>query len=84
LLTWLQLPALIDLAQAEPIQPAAAQPRAIAEIEAAVASARKAASLAGYDLKQYLASTAKATDSSIAEAISPTAEATSPTAPEAK
>ena len=60
LLTWLQLPALIEIARTEPIHPAVAQPSGIAVIEAAVASARKAASLAGYDLNQYLASTAKA------------------------
>jgi hypothetical protein len=57
LLTWLQLPILLQIAQTEAIQTKVVQPAGIAEIEKAVAAARKAAQRAGYDLSKYLAST---------------------------
>jgi hypothetical protein len=57
LLTWLQLPALIEIAHAETIQPKSAQPAGIAEIEASVAAARKAAHDAGCNLKKFLHAT---------------------------
>jgi hypothetical protein len=50
LLAWLQLPALIEIAQ----QPSA-QPRAIAELESAFAAACEAAHDAGYRLDLYIA-----------------------------
>jgi len=50
LLTWLQLPALIEIAQKHSSQAAG-----IAEIEASVAAAREAAQAAGYNLEKYLA-----------------------------
>jgi hypothetical protein len=56
LLTWLQLPILLQIAQTEAIQVKVVQPAGIAEIEKAVAAARKAALRAGYDLNKYLAS----------------------------
>ena len=58
LLTWLQLPALIEIAHAESIQPKSAHPTGIAAIESSVAAARKAAHHAGYNLKKLLAATA--------------------------
>jgi hypothetical protein len=58
LLTWLQLPALVEIARTEPIRPGTAQPAGIAAIEEAVAAARKAAQLAGYDLNKYLLASA--------------------------
>jgi glycosidase len=57
LLTWLQLPALIRIAQNETSQPGSAQHAGIAEIERSVATARKAAHGAGYNLKKFLAAT---------------------------
>jgi len=53
LLTWLQLPALLEIA-AEP----SAQIAGIAAIEASVAAAREAAQAAGYELDAYLAAAA--------------------------
>ena len=50
LLTWLQLPALTEIAAAEPVE----QETGIAKVEAAVAAAREAAELAGYNLDVYL------------------------------
>ena len=58
LLTWLQLPALIEIAHAESIQPKSAHSTGIAAIESSVAAARKAAHHAGYNLKKLLAATA--------------------------
>jgi hypothetical protein len=62
LLSWLQLPTLIDLARtasgdppAAPLQPA--QLRSLAKVEAAVAAARTAAEASGYNLDAYLAET---------------------------
>ncbi len=55
LLTWLQLPALIEIVQAEAIQAKSVQTAGITKIEACVASARKASQRAGYDLSKYLA-----------------------------
>ena len=52
LLTWLQLPVLIELARKD-----SGQAAAIAEIEASVAAAREAADVAGYNLEKYLAVT---------------------------
>jgi hypothetical protein len=67
LLTWLQLPALLqiaqtkstqaDSAQIESVQPGSAQPTGIAEIERSVAAVRKAAHSAGYNLKKFLTAT---------------------------
>jgi hypothetical protein len=57
LLTWLQLPALIEIVPAETIQPKSAQPAGIAEIETSVAAARKAAHDAGCNLKKFLHAT---------------------------
>jgi hypothetical protein len=57
LLTWLQLPALIEIAHAETIQPKSVQPAGIAEIEVSVAAARKAAHDAGCNLKKFLHAT---------------------------
>ena len=54
LLTWLQLPALIEIAGSETIQPGASQPNGIDTIEEVVAAARKGAQLAGYDLDKFL------------------------------
>jgi hypothetical protein len=59
LLTWLQLPILLRIAQTESVQvgtapPDPVQPAGIAEIESSVAAARKAAQHAGYNLKKYL------------------------------
>ena len=64
LLTWLQLPILIEIAHSEALQ-ARSEPTGgiaadIAAIEASVAAARKAAQRAGYDLSKYLASTSTA------------------------
>ena len=60
LLTWLQLPTLIDLARTAsghppdaPLQPA--QLRTLAKVEAAVAAARAAAEASGYNVGAYLA-----------------------------
>ena len=55
LLTWLQLPALIEIAHAESTQPKSAHSIGIAAIESSVAAARNAANRAGYNLKKYLA-----------------------------
>jgi hypothetical protein len=55
LLTWLQLPALIQIAHAESTQPKSAHYTGIAAIESSVAAARKAANHAGYNLKKFLA-----------------------------
>jgi hypothetical protein len=55
LLTWLQLPALIQIAHAESTQPKSAHSTGIAAIESSVAAARKAANHAGYNLKKFLA-----------------------------
>jgi hypothetical protein len=65
LLTWLQLPALLQIVQTKSTQaesskiefvlPGSAQPTGIAEIERSVAAARKSAHGAGYNLKKYLA-----------------------------
>jgi hypothetical protein len=60
LLTWLQLPALIHIVQAETTQPKSAQPTGIAAIEDSVAAARIAAQRAGYNLKKYLAASTSA------------------------
>jgi hypothetical protein len=54
LLTWLQLPTLIQIAQNETSQSKSAQPTSIATIEDSVAVARKSAKHAGYDLKKFL------------------------------
>jgi len=62
LLTWLQLPILLQIAQTEAIQAKDVQPAGIAEIEKAVAVARKASQRAGYDLSKYLASSASTTE----------------------
>ena len=51
LLTWLQLPALLAIAQQDSNQSAA-----LAQIEASVASALQAAQASGYNLETYLAS----------------------------
>jgi len=65
LLTWLQLPILIELSHGEAFQARSEQPSGIAsgiaEIEASVAAARKAAQRAGYDLKKYVATTMSTT-----------------------
>jgi hypothetical protein len=53
LLTWLQLPALVGIAQEEPARSAA-----IAEIEGSVAAARTSSQTAGFNLKKYLATSA--------------------------
>jgi glycosidase len=53
LLTWLQLPALIEIARRD-----SGQAAAIAEIEASVAAAREAAQAAGYNLEKYLTAAA--------------------------
>jgi hypothetical protein len=50
LLTWLQLPALIEIAAAEPVE----RESGIAKVEDVVATARQAADLAGYNLEKYL------------------------------
>jgi hypothetical protein len=59
LLTWLQLPVLLQIAQAEAAQEKSVQTcdiaAEIAAIEASVTAARKAAQRAGYDLNKYLA-----------------------------
>ena len=55
LLTWLQLPALIEIARSTTTQAKSAAPTGIAAVEASVAAARKAANSAGYNLKKYLA-----------------------------
>jgi len=60
LLTWLQLPALIEIAAAQPVE----QKSGLAKVEAAVAAAREAAALAGYNLERYLAG-AKHADASL-------------------
>jgi hypothetical protein len=52
LLTWLQLPALLEIAQAKPA--AATQPSGIAAIEANVASAKIAATKSAYKLDAFL------------------------------
>ena len=57
LLTWLQLPALIEIGHAATMQPKSAQPAGIAEIETSVAAARKAAHDAGCNLKKFLYAT---------------------------
>jgi len=54
LLTWLQLPVLLEIARTESIQPGERHSIGIRAIEDVVASARKAAQLAGYDLKRFL------------------------------
>jgi hypothetical protein len=54
LLTWLQIPVLLEIARTESIQPNETHSIGIAAIEDVVASARKAAQLAGYDLKKFL------------------------------
>jgi hypothetical protein len=51
LLTWLQLPALIEIAAAK----SAAQVSVIARVADGVVAAREAADLAGYNLERYLA-----------------------------
>jgi hypothetical protein len=60
LLSWLQLPTLIELARTAPGDPLAAplqpaQLRSLAKVEAAVAAARAAAEASGYNLDTYLA-----------------------------
>jgi len=55
LLTWLQLPALIQIAHSETTQSKSAHSTAIAKIEKSVAAARAAAHRAGYNLKKFLA-----------------------------
>jgi hypothetical protein len=65
LLTWLQLPALIEIAggaslQARPVQTGGIATEIVA-IEASVAAARKAAQRAGYDLSKYLTTFTSAT-----------------------
>jgi hypothetical protein len=65
LLTWLQLPALIEIAKSEALQARSVKTRGIAveivAIEAFVADARKAAQRAGYNLSKYLASSTSTT-----------------------
>jgi hypothetical protein len=51
LLTWLQLPSLIEIAAAAPLE----QGSVIEGVEEVVADARQAADLAGYNLEKYLA-----------------------------
>jgi hypothetical protein len=53
LLTWLQLPALVGIAQDE-----SARSAAIAEIEGSVAAVRTSSQTAGFNLKKYLATSA--------------------------
>ncbi len=55
LLTWLQLPVLIEIARSEPGKSQAAQLSAITAVEKSVAAARAAAATAGYNLDRYLA-----------------------------
>jgi hypothetical protein len=55
LLTWLQLPALIETARAAVGDETAGQPAGIATIESSVATAREAAEAAGYNLEAYFA-----------------------------
>jgi hypothetical protein len=57
LLTWLQLPALLKIAE----QPSG-QVAGLAEIEASVAAAGEAAQAAGYNLEKYLAGSAQKPD----------------------
>jgi hypothetical protein len=52
LLSWLQLPALLQIAQSD--SGVAAQLKAIREVEASVARAAKTAQLAGFQLEKYL------------------------------
>jgi hypothetical protein len=56
LLTWLQLPALLEIARTGAAQVEAGQPAGIAEIESSVATAHEAAKAAGYNLEAYFAS----------------------------
>ena len=53
LLTWLQLPVLIEIARSEPGKSPAAQLAAIAKVENAVTSASAAAAAAGYNLATF-------------------------------
>jgi len=55
LLTWLQLPALVQIAQAEATPAKSVQSTGIAAIETSVSAARKIAQHAGYDLNKVLA-----------------------------
>jgi len=55
LLTWMQLPPLIEIARTEGMQAQSVQLAGIAAIEEVVSAVRKAAQLAGYDLNKYLA-----------------------------
>jgi hypothetical protein len=61
LLTWLQLPTLLEIVRTEAAQAKSEQPAGIAAIEDAVAAARKAAQLAGYNLNKYLAASTSTT-----------------------
>ena len=56
LLTWLQLPALLEIVRTGAAQVEAGQPAGIAEIESSVATAHEAAKAAGYNLEAYFAS----------------------------
>jgi hypothetical protein len=51
LLAWLQLPALVEIAAASPVE----QESVIAKVEEVVAAARETTDLAGYNLEKYLA-----------------------------
>ena len=59
LLTWLQLPILVELCHGEAFHPMSEQASCIAsgiaQIEASVSAARKSAQRAGYDLNKFLA-----------------------------
>lgn len=55
LLTWLQLPALVEIARRDHEQPKAVELAGIAAVEHVVAKARAAAEAAGYNLDKYFA-----------------------------
>jgi hypothetical protein len=57
LLTWLQLPALIEIARTTSGKPKSAPAEALAKLEASVATALEAAASSGYNLDKYLAGT---------------------------
>jgi hypothetical protein len=60
LLTWLQLPALIEIARTSAGKPKSAQLAALEKLEASVAASRAAAEAAGYNLDKYLSATSRA------------------------
>ena len=55
LLTWLQLPTLLDIARSDTGETPAIQLAALAKVEDAVVTAREAAASAGYNLEAYFA-----------------------------